>query len=338
MADVSVTILLQSREFKGGRLSAASFPRNRRCCRATRAWRGSPGIRPVGPSPTDFDPSRMHRRKNRLACSGTGGRDPPDFMERDMNETIPAVRCGLATLIAFALAAPALVATAAATGDSSSTTDNKDLSEIVVTGAAQLRGDRHHGGDKTDIPLIETRNPSRSSPRTRIQLLQIQNLEQATRYTAGIIQRQLRRRRSLRLADAAGLHADRIPRWAAASDRGRRRSAVASRCLRASADRNPERTGVGALRPGAAGGYREYGEQASFGGCVGRGAIASRNLRPAPNGVDSTGPVESSDRVLYRLTALMRDTDAQVLYDHDRRALLAPAMTWNFADTAPSPS
>lgn len=249
-----------------------------------------------------------------------------------MNETIPAVRCGLATLIAFALAAPALVATAAATGDSSSTTDNKDLSEIVVTARRNYVAIDTTAATKTDIPLIETPQSVSVVTQDEIQLLQIQNLEQATRYTAGIISGSYGGDDRFDWLTLRGftpteyLDGLRLP-TAAVAEAQSRLDVYALQQIEIL--KGPASALYGQAPPGGIVNMvsKRPSADASGEAQLQVGTFAQRQME-----FDSTGPVESSDRVLYRLTALMRDTDAQVLYDHDRRALLAPAMTWNFAD------
>jgi iron complex outermembrane receptor protein len=44
--------------------------------------------------------------------------------------------------------------------------------------------------------------------------------------------------------------------------------------------------------------------------------------------VDLGGPVAGSDKVLFRFTALARDSEREVRFAHDNRYFIAPAMTW----------
>jgi len=63
--------------------------------------------------------------------------------------------------------------------------------------------------------------------------------------------------------------------------------------------------------------------------------IQGGNLRHRELAVDSTGPLDQDERLLYRLTALGRANDGHTDFSEEKRVLVAPSFTWRpSADTS----
>jgi iron complex outermembrane receptor protein len=210
--------------------------------------------------------------------------------------------------------------------------DAAGLSEVVVTARRHYVATETTAGTKTDIPLIETPQSVSVITHDEIELLQIQNLEQATRYTAGIISGSYGGDDRFDWLTLRGftpteyLDGLRLP-TAAVAEAQSRLDVYALEQVEIL--KGPSSALYGQVPPG---GLVNMVSKRPSAIESGEAQIQFGTFSQRQAAFDSTGPVDPNGTVLYRLTGLLRDTDAQVLYDHDRRTLLAPALTWLFAE------
>jgi iron complex outermembrane receptor protein len=248
-----------------------------------------------------------------------------------MNHSLPRAPSRLGLIVACGAAAvwsqAALAADAPASSD-----EPARLTDVVVTARAHYVATSTSSGTKTDLPLVETPQSVSVVTHDEIELLQMQNLEQATRYTAGIISGSYGGDDRFDWLTLRGftpteyLDGLRLPTAAVAEAQSRLDIYALEKIevLKGPASALYGETPPGGLvnmtskRPSA----NAFGEAQ-----VQLGTYAQRQMA-----FDSTGPVDDGKTVLYRLTGLLHDSDAQVHYDHDRRALLAPSLTWNFME------
>lgn len=206
------------------------------------------------------------------------------------------------------------------------------LEEVLVTARRHYVATETTSGTKTDIPLIETPQSVSVITHDEIELLQIQNLEQATRYTAGIISGSYGGDDRFDWLTLRGftpteyLDGLRLP-TAAVAEAQSRLDVYALEQVEIL--KGPSSALYGQVPPG---GLVNMVSKRPSAVESGEAQIQVGTFDQRQAAFDSTGPVDAGGTVLYRLTGLLRDTDAQVLYDHDRRSLLAPALTWAFAD------
>jgi iron complex outermembrane receptor protein len=210
--------------------------------------------------------------------------------------------------------------------------DSSGLAEVVVTARRHYVATDTTAGTKTDVPLVETPQSVSVITHDEIELLQIQNLEQATRYTAGIISGSYGGDDRFDWLTLRGftpteyLDGLRLP-TAAVAEAQSRLDVYALQQIEIL--KGPSSALYGQVPPG---GLVNMVSKRPSADDFGEAQIQIGTFNQRQAAFDSTGPIDSGKTVLYRLSGLLRDTDAQVLYDHDRRSLLAPALTWLFAE------
>jgi iron complex outermembrane recepter protein len=210
--------------------------------------------------------------------------------------------------------------------------DTPGLDEVVVTARRHYVATDTTAGTKTDVPLIETPQSVSVITNDEIELLQIQNLEQATRYTAGIISGSYGGDDRFDWLTLRGftpteyLDGLRLP-TAAVAEAQSRLDIFALQQVEIL--KGPSSALYGQVPPG---GLVNMVSKRPSADDFGEAQIQIGTFDQRQVAFDSTGPIDSGKTVLYRLSGLLRDTDTQVLYDHDRRGMLAPALTWLFAE------
>ncbi len=221
---------------------------------------------------------------------------------------------------------------AATAADSGSGASAAQLEDVVVTARRHYVATDTTSATKTDIPLLETPQSVSVITHDQIELLQIQNLEQATRYTAGIISGSYGGDDRFDWLTLRGftpteyLDGLRLPTAAVAEAQSRLDIYALEQV---EILKGPASALYGEVPPG---GLVNMTSKRPSADASGEAQLQLGTFNHRQIAFDSTGPIDAGTPVLYRVTALLRDSDAQVDYDHDRRTLLAPAVTFNFSD------
>jgi iron complex outermembrane receptor protein len=209
-----------------------------------------------------------------------------------------------------------------------------DIENVVVTARRGYVAKDTTSATKSDIHLIDTQQSVSVITQDHSELLQVQNLEQATRYTAGVISGSygpderfdwitLRGFTPTQYLDGVQLPTAAIAEAQARFDTyGLEQIEIL---------KGPSSALYGAVPPGGLVSMISKRPQAQFSGEV-DAQIGNYNHYQL-NG-DVTGPIDEDGKVLYRLTGLWRDTGTQVDHVDSKRVFVAPALTWNIAPSA----
>jgi iron complex outermembrane receptor protein len=212
--------------------------------------------------------------------------------------------------------------------------DKAQLEEVLVTARRHYVATDTDAGTKTAIPLIETPQSISVITQDELELLQIQNLEEATRYTTGIISGSYGPDQRFDWLTLRGftpteyLDGLQLPNAAVAEAQSRLDTYGLQQI---EILKGPSSALYGAVPPGGLVEMtskrptdKEFGEvQAQVG-----------TFHHYQAAFDVGGPIDSDHMLLFRLTSLFRDSDTQVDYVHDRRYFIAPAVTWNISSAA----
>ncbi len=220
--------------------------------------------------------------------------------------------------------------------DASDQADNtrSQLEEVLVTARRHYVATDTTVGTKTAIPLIETPQSISVVTQDELELLQIQNLEEATRYTTGIISGSYGTDQRFDWLTLRGftpteyLDGLQLPNAAVAEAQSRLDTYGLQQI---EILKGPSSALYGAMPPGGLIDMtskrptdKEFGEvQAQLG-----------SFHHYQAAFDLGGPINSGNTLLFRLTSLFRDSDTQVDYVRDRRYFIAPAVTWNISSAA----
>ncbi len=180
---------------------------------------------------------------------------------------------------------------------------------------------------KTDTPILETPQSISVVTQDELQLLHVQNLEQATRYTAGIVSGSygaddrfdwltLRGFQPTKYLD--GLQ---LPSAVFAQSRldiyGMQQLDIL---------KGPSSVLYGQVPPG---GLVNMESKLPTPEAFGEVQLQIGNFDSTQGAFDIGGPLDDQGQFLYRLTGVERENDTQTDHVHDSRQFIAPAATWN---------
>ena len=212
--------------------------------------------------------------------------------------------------------------------------DTRELEELVITARRDYVATDTSASTKSSIPLIETPQAVSVITHDQLELLQIQNLEQATRYTSGIVSGSYGPDDRFDWLTLRGftptLYLDgvQLPTAAVAEAQSRLDTYGLQQI---EILKGPASALYGAVPPGGLVSMTsKRPTEATFGELTAQVGSFKHYLTQ----FDVGGPIVSGSGLLFRLTGLFRDSDAQVDYDHERRYFIAPAVTWNISPDA----
>lgn len=202
-----------------------------------------------------------------------------------------------------------------------------DAEMVTVTGYRNYVPTDNGTATKTDTPILETPQSVSVVTQDELQLLHVQNLEQATRYTAGIVSGSYGADDRFDWLTLRGfsptkyLDGLQLPSAVFAQSRldiyGMQQVDIL---------KGPSSVLYGQVPPGGLVNMEsKLPTDQAFGDVQGQfGSFGS-----AAGAFDLGGPVDDQGRFLYRLTGLDRENDTQTDHVHDKRVFIAPAATWN---------
>jgi iron complex outermembrane recepter protein len=234
--------------------------------------------------------------------------------------TSPVVAISLLALSRAAFAADTAPADAPAADPAATET-------VTVTALRHYVATDNKTATKTDTPILETPQSISVVTQDELQLLHVQNLEQATRYTAGIVSGSygaddrfdwLTLRGFVPTKYLDGLQ---LPTAVFAQSRLDLYGMEQLDILK-----GPSSVLYGQVPPGGLVNMEsKMPTDQAFGEVQGQfGSFAS-----AAGAFDVGGPIDDQGQFLYRLTGLDRENDTQTDHVHDKRIFIAPAATWN---------
>lgn len=198
---------------------------------------------------------------------------------------------------------------------------------VTVTGYRHYVPTDDGTATKTDTPILEVPQSVSVVTQDELRLLQVTNLEQATRYTAGIVSGSYGADDRFDWLTLRGfsptkyLDGLQLPSAVFAQSRldlyGMQQVDIL---------KGPSSVLYGQVPPGGLVNMESklptadaFGEvQAQFG-----------SFSSAQGAFDLGGPLDDQGQFLYRLTGLDRENDTQTDHVHDKRQFIAPAVTWN---------
>jgi iron complex outermembrane recepter protein len=187
---------------------------------------------------------------------------------------------------------------------------------------------------KTDVPLIEIPQSISVITHDQLELLQIRNLEEATRYTAGIVSGSYGADDRFDWLTLRGFtpteYLDGLQLPAAAIAEAQSRLDIYA-LNQIEILKGPASALYGAVPPGGLVDMvsKRPSVQPFTELKVQYGTFNDREVA-----FDSTGPLNEAKSLAYRVTTMLRDADEQVNYAHTKRFLFAPALTWNISENA----
>ncbi|HET9160105.1 MAG TPA: TonB-dependent receptor plug domain-containing protein, partial [Caulobacteraceae bacterium] len=206
--------------------------------------------------------------------------------------------------------------------------DSTEVGEVVVT-ARHYVPTTNISATKTEVPLVETPASISVVTRDQIDVLNMTNLQQAVRYTAGTLGETfgadsrfdwlvIRGFKPVEFID--GIQAPvgstqtvGLDLWGAGS---------------VEVLKGPAGTLYGATPPGGIVNYTSRRPEAEGHGEI-QGLLG--NFQNRQLAADVTGPLDG-ERLTGRLTALWRESDTQIKGANVKRYYVAPALTWNISD------
>ena len=206
-------------------------------------------------------------------------------------------------------------------------------SDIVVTARRNYVATDTGAGTKSGTPLIETPQAISIVTQDQIQLLQIQNLEQATRYASGVVSGSYGPDSRFDWLTLRGftptLYLDglQLPTAAVAEAQSRLDTFGVEQI---EIVKGPSSALYGSVPPGGFVGMVSKRPKAKAFAEVSAQYGSFNHWQGSFDG----GTPLAGGNLLLRLTTLFRDTDAQVNFAHERRFFIAPAVTWKMSPTA----
>ncbi|OKH86321.1 hypothetical protein LF95_23050 [Thalassospira sp. TSL5-1] len=223
------------------------------------------------------------------------------------------------------------------------TNDATLLDPVIVEGRMQTAtgpvdgyvATRSAAGSKTDTPLIETPQSVSVITRDQVEIQQAQSVTQSLRYTSGVVA-EVR-------GSASRYDIPYIRGFGSPSDPVHYQDGL--RMLRGPGYAFPQTETYGSERIEVLKGP----SSTTYGSAMPGGLVNVVTKRPTEEdrgeieflvgsharyqaAIDVSGPVMEDGSVLYRLVALGRDSETQVVNTKEQRVYLAPSLTWKAAD------
>lgn len=245
-----------------------------------------------------------------------------------VRHTQTSSRCARLALVAGAALFALRVAAPAAAQDTAPAQED-EVGELVVTARGYVPT-VNTSATKQAIPLIETPQAITVIPRDQIDVLNMQNLSQAVRYSAGIIAENfgaderfdwltLRGFQPVQYIDglqaaAGSTGTSGLDLWGAES---------------IEVLKGPSGVLYGQTPPGGIVNYTSRRPKKAFGG---EAQVQGGTFGDWQVAADVTGTLQNTENLFGRATILYRDHDTQIDGAHAERFFFAPALTWNVTD------
>jgi iron complex outermembrane receptor protein len=208
------------------------------------------------------------------------------------------------------------------------------LEEVTVTARRHYVATDTSAATKTKTPLLTTPQSVSVITHDQLDLLAVQNLEQAVRYTAGIISGSYGPDSRFDWLTLRGFqptqYLDGIQLPTAAAPEGQARFDTYG-LQEIDVLKGPSSALYGQVPPG---GLIDMISKRPTLNPTGELQLQYGSFDSKQAAFDISGPLNDSGTLLYRLTGLWRDANTQVDVDHGRRTFIAPAFTWRITPDA----